>query len=327
MSRHGRADSIRPLEPSDVDAAARLLAERHRRQRLAEPLLDPIYEDPAATTPEIEALLGGERASGWVALRDGAVAGYLIGVAKSDLVWGANVWVEAAGHAADDPALVRDLYAVAAAAWVGEGRTNHHVLLPASDAGLVDAWFTLDFGQQHLHAVVAAPPRSFGVVPRNELVIRAATLDDVPPLIELERVLPLHLTASPVFSRLPVDSAEAIEAELRADLVDPTYTFFVAEHGGRVIGASIACPVEVSRGSSGIVRPDNAGYLAYAAVLPEARGLGAGRALGDAVLAWSRDRGHRSIVTDWRSTNIEADRAWRGMGFRPTFRRLHRSIM
>jgi len=32
-------------------------------------------------------------------------------------------------------------------------------------------------------------------------------------------------------------------------------------------------------------------------------------------------------VTDWRSTNIEADRAWRGMGFRPTFRRLHRSIM
>src|SRR6185369_3797571 len=161
MSRHGRADSIRPLEPSDVDAAARLLAERHRRQRLAEPLLDPIYEDPAATTPEIEALLGGERASGWVALRDGGVAGYLIGVAKSDLVWGANAWVEAAGHAADEPALVRDLYAVAAAAWVGEGRTNHHVLVPASDAGLVDAWFTLDFGQQHLHAVVPAPPLSF----------------------------------------------------------------------------------------------------------------------------------------------------------------------
>jgi len=327
MSRPTSADSMRPFEPSDVEAAARLLADRHRRHRLAEPLLDPRYEDAATTRPEIETLLRADTAAGWVALRDGAVAGYLIGIAKAAAIWGANVWVEAAGHAADDPALVRDLYAAAAAAWVGEGRTNHHVLVPATDAALVDAWFTLDFGQQHLHAVVPAPPPSFGVVPRSELIIRAATLDDVPALIELERVLPLHLGGSPVFSRLPVDSNEEIEAELRADLVDPTYTFFVAEHGGRVIGASIACPVEVSTGSSGIVRPDNAGYLAYAAVLPEARGLGAGRALGDAVLAWSRDQGHRSIVTDWRSTNIEADRAWRGMGFRPTFRRLHRSIM
>jgi len=326
MSAGRGADSIRPFERSDLDAAARLLAERHRRHRLAEPLLDPAYEDPAATLPEVEALLHGERATSWVALQRGAVVGYLIGIAKTEAVWGANVWVEAAGHAAEDPALVRDMYAVAAGAWVGEGRPNHHVVVPATDAGLVDAWFALDFGQQHLHAVVEAPPATFGVVPRSELIVRPATLDDVPPLIDLERVLPTHLAGAPVFSRLGVDPPEAIEAELRVDLVDPTYQFYVAEHDGRVIGTSIACSLEKSSGSVGLSRPDNAGYLAYAAVLPEARGLGAGRALGDAVLAWSRDQGYRSIATDWRSTNTEADRAWRGMGFRPTFRRLHRLI-
>jgi ribosomal protein S18 acetylase RimI-like enzyme len=319
-------DSVRPFEPSDLDSAARLLADRHRRHRLAEALLDPAYEDAAVARTEIEKLLGSEAASGWVAVGDGAVVGYLIGIAKSELMWGANVWVEAAGHAASDPAVVADLYAAAAAAWVGEGRANHHVLVPASDAGLVDAWFRLDFGQQHLHAVREAPPASFGVVPRSELIVRAATLDDVPPLIELERVLPLHLAGSPVFSRLSVDPDDVIEAELRTDLVDPTYQFYVAEHEGRVIGASIACSLEVSAGATGLNRPNDAGYLAYAAVLPEARGLGAGRALGDAVLTWSRDHGYRSIATDWRSTNIEADRAWRGMGFRPTFRRLHRLI-
>jgi ribosomal protein S18 acetylase RimI-like enzyme len=262
-----------------------------------------------------------------VALRDGQVAGYLVGIAKTEAIWGANVWVDAPGLAAASADLVRDLYAVAAAAWVGQGRTNHHVVVPATDPTLVDAWFTLDFGQQHLHAVVEAPGASLGVVPRSELIIRTATLDDLSPLIELERVLPLHLAGSPVFSRLPVEPDDAIEAELRADLVDPKYRFFVAEHDGRVIGASIGCSVELSSGSTGIVRPDRAGYLAYAAVLPEARGLGAGRALGDAVLAWSRDEGYRSVVTDWRSTNIEADRAWRAMGFRPTFRRLHRAII
>jgi ribosomal protein S18 acetylase RimI-like enzyme len=327
MSPSRPTAEIRPLEPSDVDSAARLLAERHRRHRLAEPLLDPAYEDPAVTRPEIEALLRSDKAAGWVVIRDGALAAYLIGIAKTELVWSENVWIEAAGHAADDPELVRELYAIAAATWVGQGRNNHHVVVPATDAGLVDAWFTLDFGQQHLHAVIESPPASFGVVPRSELIIRTPTLDDVAPLIELERVLPTHLAGSPVFSRLAVDSDAEIEAELRSDLVDPTYRFFIAEHEGRVIGTSIGCSLEVSSGSIGLSRPDNAGYLAYAAVLPEGRGLGAGRALGDAVLAWSRDEGYRSIATDWRSTNLEADRAWRGMGFRPTFRRLHRSII
>ena len=327
MPPNRAADSIRPIDPSDLDSAALLLAERHRRHRLAEPLLDPAYENPAATRREIEALLGGDQAQGWVAIRDGRVGAYLIGIAKTELVWGRNVWVEAAGHAAEDPALVRDLYAVAAGAWVDEGRTNHHVLVPATDAGMVDAWFTLDFGQQHVQAVVDAPPASFGVVPRSEVIVRAATLDDVPALVQLGHVLPLHLARSPVFSRLPIERDQELEAEARADLIDPTYQFYIAEHDGRVIGVSVACSLEVSSGSIGLSRPDHAGYLAHAAVLPTARGLGAGRALGDAVLAWSRDHGYRSVVTDWRSTNIEADRAWRGMGFRPTFRRLHRAII
>ena len=40
---------IRPFEQGDLDAAAGLLADRHRRHRLAEPLLDPAFEQaPAA---------------------------------------------------------------------------------------------------------------------------------------------------------------------------------------------------------------------------------------------------------------------------------------
>ena len=73
-------------------------------------------------------------------------------------------------------------------------------------------------------------------------------------------------------------------------------------------------------------RPASAGFLGYAAVLPEARGAGAGKALGEAVLVWARDAGYPVIATDWRSTNLEADRSWRGLGFRPTFRRMHRFV-
>ncbi|HET9851535.1 MAG TPA: GNAT family N-acetyltransferase [Candidatus Limnocylindrales bacterium] len=317
---------IRPFDRADLAAAAELLAERHRRHRLAEPLLDPVYEDPTAARAEIETLLGADDAAGWVAHRDGALAGYLIGTAKADATWGRNVWVDPAGHAATDAAVVRAMYAVAADAWAVEERFNQHVLVPASDDALVDAWFSLDFGQQHLHAVRENPPADFGVVPRSELVIRRANREDIPVLAELELVLPRHMIGAPVFSRLPLQPVEEIREELEADFDDPKYHWLVAEHEGAVIGDAIGLSLEHSPGNSSLIRPASAGFLGYAAVLPEARGLGAGRALGEAILAWSRDAGFGCAATDWRSTNIEADRTWRSLGFRPTFRRMHRLI-
>ena len=319
------AIDIEPFTPDALDGAAVLLADRHRRHRLAEPLLDPSFENPGNARAAIEADLAADRAGGWVARRDGELVGYLIGQQKGP-TWGANVWVEAAGHAATEPSVVRGLYAVASAAWVGEARTNHHILVPATDQDLVDAWFTLDFGQQHLHAIREVPGPAFGVVPRSELTIRPKTRDDLDALAELELVMPAHMRLAPVFSQLPLQTLEEVRAELVEDFDDPKYTYFVAEHDGKVVGAAIGCRIEISSSHQGPNRVAGAGFLGAAAVFPEARGLGAGKALGEATLAWSRDAGFEAIQTDWRSANIEADRTWRRLGFRPTFRRLHRLI-
>jgi GNAT superfamily N-acetyltransferase len=317
--------AITPFSSGDLGSAGALLAERHRRHRLAEPLLEPSYEDPLNARAAIEVELAAERAGGWVARRDGEVVGYLIGQQKSP-TWGPNVWVEAAGHAASEASVLRELYAVAAAAWVGEGRTNHHVLVPATDTELVDAWFTLDFGQQHVHAIREVPGPAFGVVPRSELVIRSATPGDLDALAELELVLPAHTRKSPVFSTLPLQTLAEVRAELAEDYDDPTYTWFLAEQDGKVVGSAIGCRIEISSSHLGPNRVAGAAFLGAAAVLPEARGIGAGKALGEATLAWSRDAGFSSIQSDWRSTNLEADRTWRSLGFRPTFRRLHRLV-
>ena len=61
-------------------------------------------------------------------------------------------------------------------------------------------------------------------------------------------------------------------------------------------------------------------------MLPEARGLGAGRALGEAVQAWMAAEGFTSDVTDWRATNLLSSRTWPRLGYRPTFLRLHRRL-
>jgi len=80
-----------------------------------------------------------------------------------------------------------------------------------------------------------------------------------------------------------------LEVLAMADCNDPA--LFVAEHEGRLIGHAVGCALTRSRADTGLIRPDNAGFLGFAAVLPEGRGLGAGRAVGETVLAGSATAG------------------------------------
>ncbi len=319
MSRH----VIRPFEEADLPAAATLLAQRHQEHRKRHPLLPAEYEDEQLALVEVTAVWESEHASGAVLIEGDEVTGYLLAAPKSSPVWGPNVWVEAAGHAVREPEHIRDLYAAAASKWVHDGRIAHYVLVP-DDAELVDAWFRLAFGSQHAHAVRPAPDTP--LPQQSDLVVRRAAREDVPVLAELDLVLPQHQGLSPVFSAGELPTLEEALTDWEESFDDPDYATFVAEYNGQVIGSSIGCSLEKSSSHSGLARPDNAGFLGFAAVLPSARGLGAGRALGEAVLQWSAETGYTSVVTDWRMTNLLSSRAWPRLGFRQTFHRLHRLI-
>lgn len=319
MSRH----VIRPFEEADLLAAAGLLAQRHQEHRKRHPLLPPDYEDGRLALVEVTAAWESEGASGAVMVEGGEITGYLLAAPKPSPVWGPNIWVEAAGHAVREPEHIRDLYGAAATRWVDEGRTAHYVLVP-DDAELIDAWFRLAFGSQHAHAIRPVPdsPQQ----PPRDLVVRRAARADIPVLAELDVVLPQHQGMSPVFSSAEVPTLEEALADWEESFDDPAYATFVAEYNGQVIGSAVGCSLDKSSAHNGLAKPDNAGFLGFAAVLPSARGLGAGRALGEAVLQWSADTGYTSVVTDWRVTNLLSSRAWPRLGFGQTFHRLHRLI-
>jgi len=159
------------------------------------------------------------------------------------------------------------------------------------------------------------------------LHVRLASRSDLADLARIDRALPEHQARSPVFSRIPIPSLSEIEGDLEGDLDDPRYVNFLAERDGRAVGVATACSLELSSGNNSLIRPERAGFLGLAAVLPEARGLGAGRVLGETVIAWARDAGYPWVATDWRATNLEASRTWPRLGFEPTFLRLHRAIV
>lgn len=314
----------RPFTAEDVPAAGVLLAQRHARHRLGRPLLSARYEDAGAATAEVAAAFGMAGASGTFAVRDGEPAGYLLGFPKPGGLWGPNVWVESAGHAAADAETLRDLYAVAAAGWVASGLTAHYALVPATDAELVRAWFRLGFGQQACHGLRGLPSQS--PARPAALTIRRAVREDIPALGGLEVELQRHQRLAPMFSAAAVPSAQQAAGEWAADFDDPSYTTFVAERDGAVVGAAVGCALEKSGSHTSLARPDNAGFLGFAAVFPSERGHGAGRALGEAVLEWAAQAGFGCVVIDWRVTNLLASRTWPVLGFAESFLRLHRLI-
>jgi ribosomal protein S18 acetylase RimI-like enzyme len=307
--------NVVPFAGEHLDAAAELLAERHRRQREAEPLL-PAEVDFHA---EVEALWGKDGASGAF-----TEDGYLLGT-QMDGSWGPNVWVELAGHAVREPELVRDLYGAAATRWVEEGRPRHWALVPATDAALVDAWFRLGFGQQQAHGIQEIPEEIEVAVP-DGFSIREPDLADVERLIDVDLALPAHQALSPVFSGHSRTDREDSRHEWEASIAGTEEEILIGYRGEDPVACWAIVAAEQSRHYHGLGLPAKACYLTFAVTLPEARGSGIGIALTDACLARARERGFDTIVTDWRVTNLLASRFWPKRGFRTTFLRLYRSI-
>jgi ribosomal protein S18 acetylase RimI-like enzyme len=308
---------IHPFAEEHLDGAAALLEGRHRRHIESEPLLGHSYDYRA----EIEALTTGEGSSGVASRREGRVVGYLVGIRKDDSRWGPNIWVEPSGYAAEEAEDVRDLYSAAATRWFEDGRTRHYVMSPGHDPAVLEAWHRLSFGHQHAHGIRDIPDVEW---PAG---VRLADENDIDTLVDLSPLLADHQARAPVFGiGLPRESPEQIRASILEDLPNPEIGDLVAEQDGQIVGAFQLASVELSSTHAGLARPERAVLLSWAATRPEVRGSGAGVALMDASFAWARQQGYRTMVTDWRETNLLSSRFWPKRGFRRTFLRLYRSI-
>jgi GNAT superfamily N-acetyltransferase len=302
---------IREFMDADVDAAAALLEQRHARHRDREPLL-PDAVDPRR---EVAELWTRESVSGAF-----AAGGYVLGWSKPDDRWGPNVWVEAAGYAANDAELIRDLYAFAATSWLDQRLKAHYVVAPTGDQAQIDAWFRLGFGAQHAYGIREIPEVEW---PPS---VRRATPDDVERMVALARRLQDHQALSPVFSGVPPQSDDEVRADILDDIASDRSVNLVVEAAGRIVGNFFVCPAELSSMHSGLARPAGAALLAFAVTDPDVRGTGVGIELTNACFAWAREHGYETMVTDWRVTNLLSSRFWPKRGFRTSFLRLHRLI-
>jgi ribosomal protein S18 acetylase RimI-like enzyme len=313
---------VMPFTEEHLDAAGELLAARQRRHREAEPLVPERYTAPDVARAEVEALWLADDTPGAVALRDRRVVAYMVGIRKDRDMWGPNVWVDPAGHAAEEAEVVRDLYAAVSADWVAAGDKAHFAVVPATDGPLLEAWYRLGFGQQHAFGIRELPEETSW--PEGT---REARSEDIDQLLRLAPLLGEHQALSPVFAPLPdAEDPQEMRAEYEEDVARDDVGSIVAEQGGRIVGQFYVVPIELSRMHSSVTRRDGASFLSFAITDPAVRGSGAGLKLTQAAFAWARERGYDTMAVDWRVTNLLSSRFWAARGFRPTFFRLHRLV-
>ncbi len=320
------------LEEVDIAAAGVLVADRHRRERERCALLPAAYEDPSRATELVRQTMSFSAGVAAVAER-GDLLGFLTSVesapdptspmaryapARSSLhlVHGHAV----AWHVEPGP-IYADLFAALAARSLDVGITDYVVHLPIGDPPTEAAWVALGFGRMNAVGVRDLVP--VGRPVPADVDVRVAVpgeLDIVDRLVDEEAVF--H-AGSPMFRPYRRDdTAEAVRAQLTADLASGDHAFLIARCRGRDVGV-----VSVGPGlGSPLYVPDGAAYIAATAVLPDERGSGVGAALVDAAMAWARDHGHLAACLHYATANMTSTAFWTGVGFVPVMAHMRRRL-
>jgi GNAT superfamily N-acetyltransferase len=321
---------IRPLAADDVDAVARLLAERHRRDRSRTSALSPQFDDPAEARRPIEADLADPLARGVVAMRGDAFVGFLIGkVSLPSTAWHGGFRprragvISYAGYAATGPEtseLYREMYAALAPFFIGHGAFLHDIEINAADDAAVRAWVSLGFGQT---ATLAARDTSPVDATSSPVEIHQAGTEDIDVVMKLGDDLSRHHNASPIFlPYIPDETDAGFRGYTLELLAKPENAHWVAYRDGRPVGMQTFHEQDFAE----MARPERSVYLFIGVTAPEARGGGLGTAILRHAMEWARGEGYERCTLHFLSANIAAARFWLGSGFQPLTMQMVRHV-
>lgn len=327
---------IVPFHVGMLPAAAELLSRRHARDRAMMPLLPARFEQPRMAQAAVREVWSTPHTSGVAAWRDGRLVGYLLGQAKFETHRGRHVWIPLPGYALGEgePAdLYAELYAAAGPEWLRLGAFDHYLMMPAEDRDGLNAWFSLSFGKEQAHAILSltGPLPERPAVP-GVVIRRAGEADRDAFVGDMSPILRRHMAGPPVWAASLPERVEPMREGFVEMLTDESARVWIAEaegngdDSGRMLGYVLLYPASPSDDNLTVSVSERTVLLEVAAIRPEARGRGIGQALAVAGLADAAALGYRVCITDWRTPNIEANRFWPKLGFRPAVYRLARKV-
>ena len=286
--------------------AAALFVNSYHRQRLANPLLPDLMEDPSRVSAMLEDLF--RTCPGVIALENNRLVGYMgwffVNGFRGTPRKGAYVPEWAHGCVEDGKvAIYRALYRAAAEQWASAACQVHAVTLFAHDHAAEKAWFWNGFGLTVVDAIRPMDP--LNVPCAADLQIRKATPDDADALAELDAEHWRHYTQSPIFMPPRIGQGAA---EQSAFVSRPKNSIWLALDGDALVGFMRYDGYDFD--GVAIVESDNAVTITGAYVRPAYRGRRVAVTLLDAALRDYQARGFTFCALNFESFNPEAAAFW-----------------
>jgi GNAT superfamily N-acetyltransferase len=319
---------IIPFSEDLLPQAGELLAQRHTCDRASFPILPERFEDPSSAQSAVATSFRRENASGFAALDQGHLVAYLIGEKIIDNLWGRSAWVRPPGCAYDPGTgaeIIRDLYAALGAHWVEYGIFTHFAQIPIGDPALVQAWFSLSFGVEQIHALadLNAMKPAFPQIPSGLEIVKAEP-DDRHDVADMSDVIWRTQVRAPVWGVMMPESIRETAAGWAGLVDEADVTVWLARQNRHVVGIQGYWPAEAAQNDLHIT--ERCLHLSVAGTRAEARGQGINTLLTQHGLAHAYANSYSTCETDWRSTNLLSSRFWPRQGFQPVLYRLARRI-
>lgn len=145
----------------------------------------------------------------------------------------------------------------------------------------------------------------------ERLLVREATVADLPVVLELRLALLREHADSPLYGRLRADVRERARRLYRAQLVSEGEVIFLAVRDGQTVGI-LRC---IDAVGSALLEPPRYGYISSVYVRPEARRSGVLHALLHAAEHWCERRGLTELRLHNDADNAAAGATWQQLGF------------
>jgi ribosomal protein S18 acetylase RimI-like enzyme len=312
--------------PEHIQEASNLLAVQSKSMLQKFPLLPKRISDPEIVRTFLKALVEKPESHGVAMIERSKLTGYMLGTYDDNPFFGKHVWVPFGGIAllqSREHELPRAMYAAAGDGWIQDGILNHYLVCPALIEWL-EAGFSLSFGQEQVYAVASVLEEKEETPLPKGISMRAVRPGDANQLAEKGHWIAAHLNGAPVWEPVPAEHLENIRPAYAELADDDTSTTWVALDGDEIVSYVTIYTVDI--GAIHYLGTPQAAHFATAATHPEYRARGIGRALFTHILNVAHEQGYERIFTDWRTTNLEADRYWPTFGFEPFAYRLIRRV-
>lgn len=315
-----------PFSHHHIPDAALLLAQQNSQLLNHFPLLPAAIADPAVTLAFLQAVLEKGESHGSVLYENSQLSAFMLGYYDESPFFGRHCWVPFGGTACAQPEpyqTLRELYAAASQRWVQDEVLNHYLVFPASSQWL-EASYSLSFGQEQLYAVTSLAQQRPDIPLPQGLKLREVQPTDASQLFERGHWIAAHLNHSPVWEPVPQEHLDMILPQYAQLANDDDTTTWVVLDQDQIVAFVVLFTVDL--GAIHLLGVPEAAEFAAAAVHPDYRQRGIGKALFNHIINVARAQNYAIMFTDWRTTNLQAASYWPTFGFQPFAYRLLRRV-